>query len=188
MPPSAPVIGQGRIEVFMGCMFSSKTTELIRHAKIYKCMGKSIIVINHAFDDRYTHDDVLMTHDKSSFPCKRTRTLLDIDTTGLDAIFVNEGQFFPDLVEACRRWADEQNIHVFVCGLDGDSKRGVFGSLLALIPLADNVHKLHACCMMCKDGTLAPFTHRLTSEADQISIGSDNYIAVCRRHYIDLSK
>ena len=188
MPASAPVIGQGRIEIYMGCMFSSKTTELIRHAKIYKCMGKSILVINHAFDDRYTDDDVLMTHDKSAFPCKRTKTLIDIDTTGLDAIFVNEGQFFPDLVEACSLWADKKNIHVFVCGLDGDSKRGVFGSLLSLIPIADNIHKLHACCMMCKDGTLAPFTHRLTTEADQISIGSDNYIAVCRKHYLDLSK
>lgn len=178
----------GRIDIYMGCMFSGKTTELIRHAKRYNSIDKNILVVNHSLDDRYTDKDEVVNHDGVSFPCIRTALLSSIDVSGLDAIFVNEGQFFPDLVTACVSWADNHKIHVFVCGLDGDSKRGVFGPLLSLIPYADDVHKLHAFCFYCKDGTLAPFTHRLTSTDEQISIGVNNYIAVCRKHYLELNQ
>jgi thymidine kinase len=179
---------KGYITIYMGNMFSGKTSELIRNAKRYSSIGKNILMINHSLDDRYTDKDEVLNHDGMAFPCIKSKSLVDIDTTGVEAIFVNEGQFFPDLVEACKRWADEEHIHAFVCGLDGDSKRGMFGSLLHLIPIADEVHKLHAYCFKCKDGTLAPFTHRLSSEEDQISIGASNYIAVCRQHYIELTK
>lgn len=175
----------GYITIYMGNMFSGKTSELIRNAKRYSSIGKNILMINHSLDDRYTDKAEVVNHDGVSFPCLKAQTLVDIDVTGVEAIFVNEGQFFPDLVEACRTWADLFRIHVFVCGLDGDFKRGVFGSLLQLIPLADEVHKLHAYCFKCKDGTLAPFSKRITTEADQISIGASNYIAVCRKHYLE---
>jgi thymidine kinase len=170
----------------MGNMFSGKTSELIRNAKRYSSIGKNILMINHSLDDRYTDKAEVVNHDGVSFPCLKAASLLDIDVVNVDAVFVNEGQFFPDLVVACSRWADELHIHVFVCGLDGDFKRDVFGSLLGLIPVADEVHKLHAYCFKCKDGTLAPFSARLSEEKNQISIGASNYIAVCRKHYLDL--
>ena len=184
---SGPIGSSGYITIYMGNMASGKTTELIRNAKRYSSIGKNILMINHCLDDRYTDKDEVVNHDGITFPCKRSKTLVDIDISGMDAIFVNEGQFFPDLVEACTRWADEKNMHVFVCGLDGDFKRRIFGSLIELIPLADEVHKLHAYCFKCKDGTLAPFTHRITEEEEQISVGTNNYIAVCRKHYLELN-
>lgn len=183
--PSSGPHTNGYITIYMGNMFSGKTSELIRNAKRYSSIGKNILMINHSLDDRYTDKAEVVNHDGLSFPCLKAQTLADIDVTNVDAVFVNEGQFFPDLVEACQRWADEHYIHVFVCGLDGDFKRGVFGSLLNLIPLADEVHKLHAYCFKCKDGTLAPFSKRITEEATQISIGASNYIAVCRKHYLE---
>jgi thymidine kinase len=175
----------GHITIYMGNMFSGKTSELIRNAKRYSSIGKNILMINHSLDDRYTDKAEVVNHDGVTFPCLKATKLEDIDVAGVEAIFVNEGQFFPDLVSTCSRWADDLHIHVFVCGLDGDFQRGVFGSLLNLIPLADEVHKLHAYCFKCKDGTLAPFSKRITAEADQISIGASNYIAVCRKHYLE---
>jgi thymidine kinase len=175
----------GYITIYMGNMFSGKTSELIRNAKRFSSIGKKIIMINHDLDDRYTNKAEVINHDGVAFPCLKAHSLKNIDISGVEAIFINEGQFFPDLVEACQYWADELQLQVFVCGLDGDFKRNVFGSLLNLIPLADEVHKLHAYCFKCKNGTLAPFSKRITSEADQISIGASNYIAVCRKHYIE---
>jgi thymidine kinase len=190
MPSASPTPSNGPhtngyITIYMGNMFSGKTSELIRNAKRFSSIGKKILMINHSLDDRYTDKAEVVNHDGVSFPCLKAQTLLNIDVTGAEAIFVNEGQFFPDLVTACQLWADELQLQVFVCGLDGDFKRGVFGSLLSLIPLADEVHKLHAYCFKCKDGTLAPFSKRITTEDDQISIGASNYIAVCRKHYLE---
>jgi thymidine kinase len=179
---------KGYITIYMGNMFSGKTSELIRNAKRYSSIGKNILMINHCLDDRYTDRAEVVNHDGVSFPCLKTATLADIDVANVDAVFVNEGQFFADLVDACKKWADEKHIHVFVCGLDGDFKREVFGSLLNLIPIADEVHKLHAYCFKCKDGTLAPFSARLSEEKDQISIGASNYIAVCRKHYLEFAQ
>ena len=70
--------------------------------------------------------------------------------------------------------------------MDGDFKRNVFGEILQLIPRCDDYLKLHALCAKCKDGTKASFSHRISTENEQISIGSDNYIPLCRKCYENL--
>ena len=62
------------------------------------------------------------------------------------------------------------------------------GQILDLIPKCDNIIKLKALCQMCKDDTEGLFTMRLSKENEQISIGVDNYIAVCRKHYLENNK
>jgi thymidine kinase len=51
------------------------------------------------------------------------------------------------------------------------------------MPLSDKIEKLSALCSNCRDGTPAIFSHRVTNEQQQISIGSDNYIPLCRSCY-----
>lgn len=70
-------------------------------------------------------------------------------------------------------------------GLDGDSNRSEFGEILKLIPICDSVTKLYGLCVMCKDGTKACFTKRLVTETSQVLIGNDEFMAVCRKHYVD---
>lgn len=67
---------------------------------------------------------------------------------------------------------------MYVCGLDGDYKMKKFGQILDLIPICDEVEKLHAICTICK--APASFTKRITQETEQKVIGSDNHIPVCR--------
>ena len=40
---------QGRVDIVLGCMFSGKSTELLRRTNTYKAIGKNIILINHHF-------------------------------------------------------------------------------------------------------------------------------------------
>ena len=54
---------------------------------------------------------------------------------------------------------------------------------MKLLPLCDDYQKVHALCANCRDGTKAPFSFRVTSENEQISIGSDNYKPLCRKCY-----
>lgn len=174
----------GYLELILGPMFSGKTTRLIQHYKAYKFIGKKIVVINYSLDTRYS-ETMLSSHDRIEIPCIFTSTLSDksmwIDA---DVILINEGQFFGDLLETVVEMVDVYKKQVHICGLDGDFRRQRFGTLLDLVPYSDKVEKLNAFCGMCKNGNLAVFSHRVSSESAQVVIGSDNYMPLCRACYL----
>ena len=45
-----PYIEHMSLEVIMGCMFSGKSTELIRRVHLFQSIGKRVCVINHNTD------------------------------------------------------------------------------------------------------------------------------------------
>jgi thymidine kinase len=78
-------------------------------------------------------------------------------------------------------------INIVVTGLDGDSNRNKFGHILDLIPLCNSCTKINAACIMCLDGTPAPFSFRLVESSDKVLVGgSESYIPVCRKHFNEL--
>jgi thymidine kinase len=184
----------GSIELIIGCMYSGKTTEVIRRINIWKSIGKNVISINHTFDDRYSAENNICSHDILKSSCIKVKRLSEISTeliNNADVIVVDEAQFFPDLIDNCVKWCEDYGKDVIVSGLDGDFKRHPFfdGQLLKLIPYADKVTKCRAFCQLCKNGTYAYFSWRTSDNKDQIKIGSvGDYIAVCRKHYYELSK
>ena len=166
-------------------MFSGKSTELIRRLKRHRVIGDRILVINSSKDTR-NEKSVLQTHDKETFECVKTVDLLEVTTTDMylnaKVIAVDETQFFSNLRFFVEQ-AMKDNKHVLLAGLDGDFRQHVFGELLTLIPLADDVTKLKALCMECLDGTLGPFTKRTVGNTLQELVGdADIYKAVCRKH------
>ena len=171
----------GYLELILGPMFSGKTTRLIQHYKAYKFIGKKIVVINYSLDTRYS-ETMLSSHDRIEIPCIFTSSLSDDKSLWMDAdvVFINEGQFFGDLLETVIEMVDVYKKQVHICGLDGDFRRQRFGTLLDLVPYSDKVEKLTAFCGMCKNGSLAIFSHRVSNESAQVVIGSDNYVPLCR--------
>jgi thymidine kinase len=186
-------VESGRIEIIMGCMFSGKSTEIIRIIKRYNILNKKILVINHVNDKRYTDEEKIVTHDMVSYNCIFKSSLEELITNKSDQylnseiIVIEEAQFFPDLYTFVIKSADMYNKTIIIAGLDGDFKREKFGDILRLIPHAESVTKLNALCLVCNDGTLASFTKRLTNDKNQTLIGSsESYIAVCRKHFNNL--
>jgi thymidine kinase len=192
----------GYLELFIGPMFSGKSTRLVEIYKQCKFCNISVAVINHYIDNRYD-EELLSTHDKVKIPCIKANKLSDIWSDSIDlqsdinkipsgqekfkvatsnVILINEGQFFPDLYNVVVDML-KYNKKVYVCGLDGDFERKKFGTILDLIPLCDKVTKLTSLCSQCKDGTPGIFSMRLTNELEQTVVGSDNYIPVCRKCY-----
>lgn len=174
------------LELFIGPMYASKTTALLEIYK--KCLFCNIPVsiINHSSDTRY-HSSNISTHDKVMAPCIQTDKLSSVWYTNetlrdSDVILINEGQFFDDLYDVVVNMLNHGK-QVYVSGLDGDFERKKIGQILDLIPLSDEVSKLKSLCSLCKDGTPGIFTMRLSGEKEQIVIGSDNYIPVCRTCY-----
>ena len=176
---------QGYLELFIGPMFSGKTTHLIQCFKQYNYIGKKVCVINYKDDTRY-HDSMLSTHDKLMIPCIQTRSIRNVmqAASSAEVILINEGQFFEDLYECVLELVEKNQTKVYICALDGDFKREKFGSILDLIPYCDKVTKLNALCSKCKNGTKALFSHRVSQENQQIVIGADNYIPLCRNCYL----
>ena len=94
---------------------------------------------------------------------------------------VDEGQFFPDLVEYVEKWANRGKI-VIVAALDANYKREPFGNVIELLPLAETIKKLSAVCLDC--GKKASFSKRITENKTEKLIGGLNeYKVVCRPCY-----
>jgi thymidine kinase len=184
------------LEIILGPMFSGKTSKLLQIYEKYKFCNISVEVINHSVDTRYslTH---LSTHDKIMIPCIQTDSIdavwnyRDLDSAfgklaqehlnlrKAEVILINEAQFFDDL-EHCVKDMLLRNKKVYIAGLDGDFQQKKFGQMLDLIPLCDKVTKLSSLCAKCKNGEPGIFTRRLSDEKEQMVVGSENYIPVCR--------
>jgi thymidine kinase len=148
-----------------------------------------VVVVNFAGDTRYTtaEDALLSTHDRTMIPCIMCSTIEELETrhaaevSEADVLLINEGQFFGDIMRVLRQV--EAGKRVYICGLDGDFEKKRIGAFLDLIPHCDKVCKLTSLCSICRNGKEAIFSFRTTPETDQIVIGSDNYIPLCRACY-----
>lgn len=178
----------GRITLLIGCMFAQKTTELLRRIRRYKSIGYKVLIVNYAADQRYG-EDCIASHDRDTETavCVEQLSAVNhlVETGDYDVIAIDEGQFFGDLHEFCTRWADTLPVHIVVAGLDGDSNRAPFGDMLRLIPHAEEVERLTALCAVCRDGTAAMYSKRITTENSLIAIGgAESFQPVCRKHYL----
>lgn len=175
------------LEIIIGNMFSGKTSELIRRLKRYKIMGKKIAVVNSTKDTR-CEGHVIHTHDGVKFDCIKVRhlsqCLADEKFCESEIVAIDEAQFFTNLKQFVSMCIFLKKT-IIVAGLDATYNQEKFGEILDCIPLADEVTKLSALCMKCKDGTSGPFTKRLV-DAKEVELvgGKETYEAVCRFHLL----
>lgn len=170
------------LHIIIGCMFSGKTSELLKIANRYNSIKNSVILINFEEDNRYSDTEV-KTHDLYSvnLPTLFVKNLEDCNVDNYDIICINEAQFFSDLITFCKKLLTK-NKKIYIAGLDGDFKQEIFGEILLLIPLCNTITRLNAYCKICNNGTLAYFTKRKSENKEQKLIGTDEYIPVCRNH------
>lgn len=182
----------GYLSMYVGPMYSGKTSKILDLYKQFQFCNVKTAVINFGEDTRYS-ETMLSTHDKTMIECIMCKTLTEEFPIGtlwgnakianIDVFLINEGQFFPDIVEWVKTAiSSPYNKRVYICGLDGDFKRNPFGNWLDLIAHSDEVHKLTSICHTCRNKP-AIFSHRITNETQQKVIGSDAYIPLCRGCY-----
>jgi len=179
----------GYLELAIGPMFSGKTTWLTNLHKQCAFCNMKVVVVNFAGDTRYAAAEaaLLSTHDRTMIPCIMCSSIQELEDghaaemEAAEVVLINEGQFFPDILNVLR-FVDAGK-RVYVCGLDGDFEKKRIGSFLDLIPHCDKVGKLTSLCSICRNGKEAIFSFRTTCETDQIVIGSDNYLPLCRACY-----
>ena len=183
----------GRIELIIGSMFASKTTEMIDRIHRATLTNRASVIIKFHGDSRYDNGAIVTTHagirqistpeTKSLAPVRIViaSCLSEVDVSE-PVIGIDEGQFFPDLVECCERWAAKGHC-VIVAALDGDFARRPFGQVCSLIPLCESVEKRRGICMVCRSRDSA-FTQRIGASTNLVEIGAqESYRSVCRQCY-----
>lgn len=197
------------LELFIGPMFSGKTTKIIEKYNKFKFLNVKTMIINHTSDTRYA-DNSVINHDLTSIPSDMVNKLFDINDDDQlynkfkesDVILIDEGQFFSDLYEWVKYVVDNYNKKIYISGLDGDINRNKFGHIIDLIPLCDKITKLKSLCSICKNGKKAIFTIKIkehnnlnnenstiNEEGNTVLVGgSETYSAVCRTCYLHYSK
>lgn len=180
------------LEIVIGPMFSGKSSYAMSYIRRQRVIGKKVVIIKPDIDNRYSNNDVLVTHDQETIQC----TLWDItrplgitqDIQTCNCLVIEEAQFFRNLKNFVIYLLKSYNINILLIGLDGDINQKPFGELLECIPYATNLTKLSAYCIECKNGTLAPFTkcnnpneRNITGTHIRVG-GSEMYKPVCLKH------
>jgi len=184
----------GRIELIIGPMFASKSSELIKIANRYNSIKKNILAINHALNDRYgtnnisTHDNTILSNCLVLNDLHILKTQFKDLYDKTEIIIIEETQFFKNAFEFITEAADKDGKIVICAGLSGDFRREPFGDIPKLIPHAEKITKLKALCKFCGDGTPAHFSKLMVknienSDEQTIVGGQEKYEAVCRKHY-----
>jgi len=179
----------GWIEVICGSMFSGKSEELLRRIGRAEIAGQQVTVVKPALDTRH-HSSRVCSHDgRDRAACTVQRAdemLLLAGIEEADVVAIDEAQFFDDELPQVAQFLADRGKRVIVAGLDQDFRGRPFGSMPALLALAEFVDKLQAICSVC--GAPASRTQRLVEgrpagEHDPlIKVGTaESYQARCRR-------
>jgi thymidine kinase len=193
--------GNGCVKLIIGCMFSGKTTELLKQYKKYIKLNKKCKIIKYLNDTRYsktgiaTHD--LLIQEKDVICCgKKLKDIEEKLIENTDVILIDEGQFYEDIVDFADNLANKGKI-IIVVALDGTFERKPFGKIHELIPKSESVKKIYSICGICHKQK-AHFS-KLRSSVNNIAnnnstnnnsannniiIGGDEkYVATCRKCY-----
>lgn len=147
---------KGKLAVICGPMFSGKSAELIRVMHIAEIASQKVALFKPQIDDRYSHDDI-SSHDgirKRAHVVDTAREILTVVASSpekLQVVGIDEGQFFDRGLPMVCHWLVDQGMAVTVAGLDRNFRGEPFGSIPDLLAMADEVSKLRAVCMRCKD-------------------------------------
>lgn len=184
-------IAGGSIEVICGPMFAGKSEELLRRINRLVYAKKKFLVFKPSIDNRYSETEVV-SHNKKTYKAisiVKSHEILKYLDKNLDAICIDEVQFFDDeIIEIIDKFANK-GIRVIAAGLDLDFKGDPFDIVAKLLAKAEFVTKLTAICCVC--GKEATRTQRLingepASIKDPIVLvgASESYEARCRHHHI----
>lgn len=174
----------GKFNLILGCMWSGKSTELIRRHYRYKLAGKKCLMVKYAKDIRYD-DSRVVTHDNLQVDSTSCNYLYEIDNRVIeyDVICIDEIQFYKDAHIIVDKWASMGKI-VEACGLSGTFDRKPWNVISQLIPLTENITLLKA---ICKDnGKNAVYTDKKVG-VDRNNVedigGTDKYCCVDRGQF-----
>ena len=153
-------MSRGTITYIFGCMFSGKTTELLR--RVRQLPPDAVRCFRHARDRRYDPSAVV-SHTGEHYPAAQVATAADLPAQVADAVemvAIEEAHFFDEALPGVVRGLADRGLAVVLTSLDYNCWGLLIPMCAALQAVADeHVHR-RAVCARC--GEPAERTQRLT--------------------------
>lgn len=144
---------KGTLTVISGCMFSGKTTELLRLLNLAEIADLNTLLFKLNIDTRYKKDKVVshnLVEKKAIVVSNSKEILTKIKSFKVDIVGIDEVQFFDKGIVKVIDKILAQKKAVIVAGLNLDFKAKPFGQMPTLLAKADNLIKVYAVCSKCK--------------------------------------
>jgi len=161
-------------------MFSGKSSNLLERVRRERIAGKDVLLVRHRDDTRYdTGRSDVVTHDAVRAEALAAGTIIEAleAMRTADVVAIDEIQWFGDVHLLAE--LDPSKACV-VAGLLHQYTGVVFPSMLALLPLLDNIVFFHAVCAVCKSQN-ASRSHRFAPPSKSLVGGSEAYRPLCRQ-------
>lgn len=175
------------LTVFTGSMFSGKSTRLQAEGARLRKNNKKILFVTPAIDDRYG-ESVVTTHDGAREPALSISKITEDELDKMreyEAVLFDEIQFFEDDIVLAINRLVRSEVDVLVAGLNMDRFANPFQTTIKLMATADKIEVLKASCSICGEdgwGSYSPMDSK-----EQIIIGTEQYIPLCRNCYFKKS-
>lgn len=170
----------GVLTVIVGCMFSGKTTRLLRCITQYPL--EQVCAVKHARDVRYGLHSIV-SHAGAMHPCSMVSTVAEINAfvaAPTRCVAIDEGHFFADgLIDVMAKLRAD-GLDCVVTGLDRSSWGTPFPHIVELLRSADRPVLCRARCGKCDRA--ANRTQRLTPIGNGNLVGgAGDYEPRCAR-------
>ena len=185
--------GNPTFTVYVGPMFSSKTTKLLSTLERFKYQRKRVAVFKPSLDDRYDPSEVV-SHSGWTHPALTVKTGADILEALAqmpdepDVVAVDEAFMIPNVAEVLT-WLYRNGIIIVVSTLDISYAGKPFHEVEKLLAWATHVEKCAAVCTVC--GRDAFYTHKKLVDDDRGEIqvgGAELYEPRCFQHHLAVDK
>ncbi len=175
-------------------MNAGKSTVLLQASHNYRERGMRTMLLTAKLDDRVSEGKIgsrigleaeadTFSPDQNLFDMVEARNARG----RLACVLVDEAQFLEEeQVWQLARVADDLKIPVMCYGLRTDFQGQLFPGSATLLAVADNLREVRTICWC---GSKATMVVRLGAdggvqeEGDQIAIGDDIYVSLCRKHW-----
>ena len=186
---------------YYGAMQSSKSANLLMVAHNYRSQDKKVILMTPSIDDRsgvgvissragMEEKAVSLGPEENVYSALKSEL---IDSKGkrknIHCILVDEAQFLTEeQIKSLSNIVDSFNIPVMCYGLKNDFQNNLFEGSETLLLYADKIIEIKTICAKEECGKKAIMNLRLSDgkpvyEGNQIQIGDEEYLPVCRKHY-----
>ena len=184
-----------KLKMYVGPMFSGKSTKLIQQIERYKFAKKNIICFKPTMDTRYTTEGYIVTHSDIHVPCYLVNDDKDMvrlyneraTNEKIDAVAVDEAFMIEGVSNVCLDFLYNKKIDVLISSIDMSSSLKSFEEIARLMCHATHIKKCKAVCTVCGDD--ASYTTRKQSSGVKKEIqvgGADMYEARCLKHHTEI--
>jgi thymidine kinase len=179
------------LTVYVGPMFSAKTSRLLLDLERFKYQHKRSFVFKPTLDDRYSTDEIVShsgwRHVATTIKdgADVVRVLAEASETP-DVVAVDEAFMVPGIADVLI-WLYRSGITVVVSSLDMSYAGKPFKEVERLLPWATRIEKCTAVCTEC--GRDASYTHKKQTTGEEIEVGgAELYEPRCFRHHVAIDQ